>query len=87
MLWRGSRIISRGNLQGKVPRYFGHGHGLRMTEQDPSGGGTALRMTGLVVVLSSAKDLVLLLKSLQPRFFRPAAFRMTPLTHPRSFGR
>ena len=43
-------------------------------------------MTEPVVVLSSAKDLVLLLKSRQPRFFRPAAFRMTPSTYPRSFG-
>jgi hypothetical protein len=59
-------------LQGKVPRYFGHGHGLRMTGQDPSGGGTALGMTGPVVVLSNAKDLGLF-KGHLAQILRPQA--------------
>ena len=83
------QILHASGIQNDTTRFFGHGPGLRMTGQDPSGGGTALRMTGLVVVLSSAKDLVLivilngvknlvlLLKGPHPRFFMPSAFRMT----------
>ena len=66
-------------LQGKVPRYFGHETGLRMT--GPVVVLSNAKDLGLLVILNGVKNLVLLLKGPHPRFFRPEAFRMTPSTH------
>jgi|ADurb_Cas_01_Slu_FD_contig_41_365982_length_379_multi_2_in_0_out_0_1 hypothetical protein len=48
---------------------------------------SASEESGFDVILSVSEGSGVVLKGPHPRFFRPAAFRMTPSTHPRSFGR
>jgi len=41
----------------------------------------------LIVILNGVKNLVLFLKGFYPRFFRPSAFRMTPVQELSNQGR
>jgi len=48
---------------------------------------SASEESGFDVILSVSEGSGVVLKGPHPRFSRPPAFRMTPSTHPRTFGR